>query len=112
MPTFCPGNVDMDKWRHRQWPHWPLATLATLATLAAMATRLTIAVRRIHTHAHSERRAAAARLSPKPAVYLTAHARNSPREGHLTPKKFPFYGGSLVYLAPHARKLVLLGPSA
>ena len=61
-----------------------LTTLATLATaLAAMATRLTITVWRIHTHAHSERTAAAARLSLKHTVYLTDYARSSPGRGHL-----------------------------
>ena len=61
-----------------------LTTLATLATaLAAMATRLTITVWRIHTHAYSERTAAAARLSLKLTVYLTDYARNSPGRGHL-----------------------------
>ena len=60
-----------------------MTTLATLATLAAMATRLTITVWRIHTQAHSERTAAAARLSLKLTVYLTDYARNSPGRGHL-----------------------------
>ena len=82
------------------WPHFlgkmwtwtsstvaTLTTLATLATaLAAMATRLTITVWRIHTQAHSERTAAAARLSLKHTVYLTDYARNSPGRGHLTAK--------------------------
>ena len=67
-----------------------LTTLATLATaLAAMATRLTITVWRIHTQAHSERTAAAARLSLKLTVYLTDYARNSPGRGHLNLERPP-----------------------
>ena len=83
------------------WPHFlgkmwtwtsstvaTLTTLATLATaLAAMATQLTITVWRIHTQAHSERTAAAARLSLKLTVYLTDYARNSPGRGHLISSK-------------------------
>ena len=92
-----------------------LTTLATLATaLAAMATRLTIAVWRIHTQAHSERTAAAARLSLKLTVYLTDYARNSPGRGHLTLFSFsgPIFAGSFSSAISWCDNLISLANTA